>query len=74
MPFGLTNKPDTIMNPMNTIFREYMRVFTLIFIDDILVFYKNKKQHKGHLEEVFEVLRKHNLYAKKENANFLYSN
>ena len=65
MPFGLTNALTTFMNLMNIIFREYMRVFTLVFMDDILVFSKNKEGHKEHLEKVFDVLRRHKCYAKR---------
>ena len=48
--FGLTNAPATFMNLMNTTFRDNMGVFTLVFMDGILVFSKNKK-HKGHFEK-----------------------
>ena len=40
MSFGLTNVPATYMNPMNTIFKEYLGVSTLVFMHDILVLSK----------------------------------
>ena len=70
MSFGLTNAPATFMSLMNTIFREYLGVFTLVFMDDILVFSKNEEEHKEHLEKVFDVLRRHKLYAKRSKCQF----
>lgn len=54
MPFGLTNAPATLMNLMNIIFKEHLRVFSLVFINDILVFSINEEEHKEQLEKVFE--------------------
>ena len=65
MSFELTNAPAIFMNLMNTIFREFLGVFILVFMDDILVFSKNEEEHKEHLEKVFDVLRRHKLYAKR---------
>ncbi|GJV93893.1 putative reverse transcriptase domain-containing protein [Tanacetum coccineum] len=38
--------------------------FVIVFIDDILVYSKSKKEHEAHLREVLETLRKERLYAK----------
>ena len=66
LPIGLINAPSMFINLMNTIFREYLEVFTL----DILVYSKNEEEHNRHLETVFEVLRKHKLYAKRSKYQF----
>ena len=65
MFFGLTSAAATFMNLMYTIFRKYLEVFTLVFMKDIVVFFKNEKKHKEHLEKVFDGLRRHNLFAKR---------
>ena len=70
MSFGLTNAPATFMSLMNTIFKEYMGGFTLVFMDDILVFSRNEEEHKEHLKKVFDVLRRHRFYAKISKFNF----
>ena len=36
----------------------------IVFIDDILIYSKSKKEHKEHLRIVLEVLREKRLYAK----------
>ena len=43
MPFGLTNALAIFMDLMNIIYKEYVGVFTLIFMDDILKFSKTRR-------------------------------
>jgi hypothetical protein len=49
MSFGLTNAPAHFMYLMNSVFMEELDKFVVIFIDDILVFSKSKKEHEEHL-------------------------
>ncbi|GJS20131.1 hypothetical protein Tco_0448763 [Tanacetum coccineum] len=42
----------------------------IIFIDDILIYSKNKKEHEEHLKVILELLKKEELYAKFSNSNF----
>jgi hypothetical protein len=70
MPFGLTNAPSTFQSLMNDIFRPYLRKFILVFFDDILVYSKNKQEHLWHLELTLDILRKHQLFAKRSKCRF----
>ena len=70
MPFGLTNAPTIFMCMMNNIFSRYLDKFILVFIDDILVYSKNKEEHEEHLRVVLQVLREHQLYAKFSKCDF----
>ena len=63
MSFGLTNAPAYFMSMMNKIFLEFLDKFVVVFIDDILIYPKNEKEHKEHLRLVLEKLREHQLYA-----------
>ncbi|XP_059064328.1 uncharacterized mitochondrial protein AtMg00860-like [Cryptomeria japonica] len=51
------------MNLMNSIFRDYLDDFVLIFIDDILIYSKNKEEHKKHLRIVLQWLTDQKLFA-----------
>ena len=70
MPFGLTNAPSTFQSLMNDVFRPYLRRFTLVFFDDILVFSPTLELHLQHLRSVLELLQQHQLYAKKSKCAF----
>jgi hypothetical protein len=50
MSFGLTNAPAYFMNLMNKVFMEYLHNFVMVFIDDILIYFKN--DHEEHLRLV----------------------
>ena len=63
MPFGLTNAPTAFIDLMNRVFRSYVDQFVVVFIDDILVYSKDRENHDTHLRVVLETLRKEKLYA-----------
>ncbi|WVZ70252.1 hypothetical protein U9M48_018930 [Paspalum notatum var. saurae] len=62
--FGLTNAPAFFMYLMNSVFMNELDKFVVVFIDDILVYSKNEKEHEEHLRIVLSRLREHKLYAK----------
>ncbi|WVZ89741.1 LOW QUALITY PROTEIN: hypothetical protein U9M48_036106 [Paspalum notatum var. saurae] len=64
MSFGLTNAPAFFMYLMNSVFMNELDKFVVVFIDDILVYSKNEKEHEKHLRIVLSRLREHKLYAK----------
>lgn len=70
MPFGLTNAPAAFMDLMQRYFKPYLDYFVVIFIDDILIYSKNRSEHEAHLREVLQVLRKEKLYAKLSKCDF----
>jgi len=70
MPFGVTNAPAVFMDYMNRIFKPYLDKFAVVFIDDILIYSRNKEEHAGHLRIVLEVLREHQLYSKLSKCEF----
>ena len=70
MPFGLTNAPATFMDLMNRVFRPYVDKFVVVFIDDILVYSKDREAHDTHLRVVLETLRKEQVYAKLSKCEF----
>jgi hypothetical protein len=63
MPFGLTNAPATFQRLMHDIFRPHLDSFVIIYLDDILVFSKNQKDHARHLATTLQLLRDNHLFA-----------
>jgi hypothetical protein len=55
---------------MNKVFMEYLDKFVVVFIDDILVYSRNEKEHEEHLHQVLQMLRDHRLYAKLSKCEF----
>nr|GEV78157.1 putative reverse transcriptase domain, ribonuclease H-like domain protein [Tanacetum cinerariifolium] len=70
MPFGLTNTPAVFMDLMNRVCKPYLDKFVIIFIDDILIYSKNKQEHEEHLKLILKLLKKEQLYAKFSKCEF----
>ncbi|QRW23041.1 Retrotransposable element Tf2 protein [Rhizoctonia solani] len=70
MPFGLTNAPAAFQDMMNKIFRDLLDVYVIIYLDDILVFSLNEKDHKAHVREVLRRLQDNNLFCNIKKCHF----
>jgi hypothetical protein len=64
MSFGLTNAPAYFMYLMNKTFMEYLDMFVMVFINNLLVYSRSEEEHEEHLCLVLQKLRDHTLYAK----------
>jgi len=56
MSFGLTNAPTYFMYLMNSVFMPELDKFVVVFIDDILIYSRNEKEHEQHLRIVLQCL------------------
>ena len=70
MPFGLCNAPATFQHFVNDIFKDYLDLFVVVYLDDILIFSPSIDRHREHVKNVLKRLRIHGLYAKPEKCEF----
>jgi hypothetical protein len=68
--FGITNAPTTFMCLMSNVLSKFLDIFVLVFIDDILIYSKNREEHEEHLKLVLQVIREHQLYVKFSKCEF----
>ena len=57
---------------MNRVFKPYLDKFLVVFIDDILIYYRSKKEHLEHLRTLLRTLKEHKSYAKLKKLSFGY--
>ncbi|SCZ91572.1 BZ3500_MvSof-1268-A1-R1_Chr1-2g01497 [Microbotryum saponariae] len=70
MPFGLTNAPAAFQHLMNSIFRDFLDVTVLVYLDDILIFSDSPSDHVVHVQEVLHRLIDNQLYCNPKKCEF----
>ena len=70
LPLGLCNAPSTFQRLMHEVLGDALDKFVLVYLDDILVFSDSEAEHERHLCWVFERLRQHRLFVKREKCHF----
>jgi hypothetical protein len=62
MPFSLTNAPAT--------FQAYIDELAVCYLDNILIYSTNEKEHEEHVRNVLQRLQEFHLYWKAEKRQF----
>ncbi|KAJ1138224.1 hypothetical protein NDU88_004615 [Pleurodeles waltl] len=70
MPFGLCNAPVAFQFFLNDVLREYLDIFAIVYINDILIYSDNENEHVQHVKEILAALRMHRLYCKLTKCEF----
>ena len=70
MSFGLINAPAIFQHFINDIFCKFLDGFVVCYLNDNLIYSKDKKDHKNHIQLVLEKLRIVGLYIKLEKCVF----
>jgi transposase InsO family protein len=70
MPFGLTNAPATFQRFIFKVLEEYLDIFVVAYLDDILVFSKTLEDHVKHNKLVLQKLRKAKVTLKLKKCEF----
>ena len=55
---------------MNWVFRKYLYLFVIVFIDDILIYSRSEDDHMDHLRTVLRVLKDNQRSLNLVNVNF----
>ncbi|MBW0494423.1 hypothetical protein O181_034138 [Austropuccinia psidii MF-1] len=71
MLFGLTNAPYSFQNLLNEIFSDFLDLFVVVYLDDIMVFSRSDKEHVKHVASVLQRLRDNNLFSKSSSVEYL---
>ena len=70
MPFGLLNALSTFQRFMNDLFADLLDICVIVYLDDILIYSENLKEHKKQVKEVLRRLKTNGLYASPSKCAF----
>lgn len=70
MPFGLTNAPASFQEMINQVLREYLDIFVIAYLDDILIFSPTLELHKQHVTQILQKLQDAKLLVEPEKSFF----
>ncbi|MBW0528085.1 hypothetical protein O181_067800 [Austropuccinia psidii MF-1] len=70
MPFGLMNAPTSFQNIVNDIFADFLGIFVVVYLDDIMVFSSSEEEHVKHVASVLQILRDNKLFSKASRCVF----
>ena len=70
MPYGLCNTPATFQRLMQNCLGELNLTYTLIYLDDVIVYSRTEEEHLTRLRAVFERFRESGLKLKPSKCNF----
>ena len=74
LTFGFANAPATFQAVMNKTFADLLYKGVLVYLDDILVYGRTKKEHDDRLLKVLQILRANQFYATVSKCDFETSN
>ena len=70
MLFRLINASAMFQTYINNVSRKHLNMFVIVYLDDILVYSKNKKNHKKHVRQILNTLKKADLRIVSEKSQF----
>ncbi|MBW0475614.1 hypothetical protein O181_015329 [Austropuccinia psidii MF-1] len=70
VPFGLTNAPASFQNLLNDIFADFLNIFAVVFLDDIMVFSSSEEEHVKHVAFFIQIMGDNHLFSKDSTCVF----
>jgi transposase InsO family protein len=70
VPFGLTNAPSAFQSYINKTLHEYLDVFVVVYLDDVVIYSTREEDHEEHVRQVLKALIEAGLYCKLSKCSF----
>ena len=70
MPFGLMNAPSFFQYFMHDIFRDFIDLFLVVYLDDLLIYSRDEADHEQHVRLVLARLQENGLAVKLDKCSF----
>jgi len=70
MSFELINAPATCQKMINDALRQYLNIFVITYLNDIMIYLITLKKHVQHVSQILECLKRRNLRLKSEKCEF----
>src|SRR6266496_2447906 len=70
MSFRLINILAIFQKLINHVLYDYLNEFIIVYLNNILIYFKNKENHEKHVKEVLRRFQEKNLYLKSEKCKF----
>jgi len=70
MSFGLTNAPTTCQEMINDALRQYLDIFVIAYLDDIMIYSTTLEKHVQHVSQILKCLKKRDLRLKPKKCEF----
>ncbi|KAJ2935763.1 hypothetical protein H1R20_g1331, partial [Candolleomyces eurysporus] len=70
MPFGLSNAPSFFQAFIQDTLRDFLGVFCVVYLDDILIFSRTQEEHDEQVKRVLDRLKNAHLYANPQKCEF----
>jgi hypothetical protein len=70
MPFRLTNAPASFQRWMNEVLSNYLDVFCIAYLDDILIYSDDLEQYRHHVRRILERVEEVGLMLKASKCEF----
>src|SRR5436190_24201751 len=70
MSFKLTNTSATFQELINHVLYDHLNKFVIAYLNNILIYFKNKENYKKHIKKILKRIQKKNLYFKSKKCEF----
>ena len=70
LPFGVSNGPGGFQKRINRLLAQFIDVFVIVYMDDILIFSRTEEEHVEHLKKVLTALSEADLILNIKKCQF----